>query len=262
MRRQIIITALTRMAKPRVCVAGYDPQTQVYVRPVIPYQGVTEPYLVRGGKLAIKPFALVEFDFLCPEVSPPHTEDWVINTKAPYQTQGFLAEDQRTALLQQIAQSQVSDLFGIEVVENRIPAGQGARSLGVIKAQVITRVMYREERDGRYKLRLSFVDQAGVHYESVPVTDMAAYHFCQHQRVGKRVSPSRICPSLVQTLNRQDAYLHLGLARPFAPTGGSPMCFLQVIGIFSVPDFLAGKDYTDFLLAEQKVGELDDDAPF
>jgi len=86
MRKKVIMTDLSKIKGSIVCIAGYDYNDRVHVRPVIPYEGINETFLFEGSKLIIKPFAIVEFDFLRHIPNPPHSEDWEVNTGALCQT--------------------------------------------------------------------------------------------------------------------------------------------------------------------------------
>lgn len=78
MKRQIVITDLTRMREPKVCIAGYA-KDWTSLRPVVPFRGIPEWFLRKHERLIIRPFAVVEFDFLRAVPKAPHTEDWEID---------------------------------------------------------------------------------------------------------------------------------------------------------------------------------------
>ncbi len=86
MKATLTITDLTRMQGDRVCVAGYLPDTTC-VRPVFAKGGLTEEWLRVRGQVAIRPFAVIEFDLhgTAPMPLPPHTEDRIID--ATYRVQ-------------------------------------------------------------------------------------------------------------------------------------------------------------------------------
>jgi hypothetical protein len=74
MAREMIVTDVTRMRAPRVCVAGYFSDDGVPVRPVIPYRygdDITEEFLWKGEHLIVQPFAEVRLAFGAPVSDPP-----------------------------------------------------------------------------------------------------------------------------------------------------------------------------------------------
>lgn len=101
----LTITDLTRMQGDRVCVAGYLPDNTC-VRPIFAKGGLTEEWLHVRGKVATRPFAVIEFDMQGkPSMPlPPHTEDRIIDpahrirrgTLTPEETRGVVREGRRS----------------------------------------------------------------------------------------------------------------------------------------------------------------------
>jgi hypothetical protein len=123
---------------------------------------------------------------------------------------------------------------------------RGDRSLGTARALVPAFVSLAAERDGRLKPRLTFRTAADDATWDFPIVDLA---FCGY--VESRRSTSSL-PAIEMDLNRTlcecaAIYARLGLARPFQ--GGEwseERCYVQVIGLHTLPDYLGGRCWADF----------------
>ena len=147
MKERVIITDLTRMRRPRVCVAGYLPDCSC-VRPVFRRRWPVENWLRCQGKVIIRPFAVVEFDFTDtdPQITPPHTEDRIVNPVYRLAV-GTLTTEEQLSLLRRTAIRGVEDIFGAPVYRTSggsayVQMGEGVRSLGTIEPQEIRRISY------------------------------------------------------------------------------------------------------------------------
>ena len=112
MKATLTITDLTRMQGDRVCVAGYLPDG-VCVRPVFAKGGLTEGWLRAGRQLAIRPFAMIEFEMQgTPRaLLPPHTEDRIINPA--YRVRGAaLTPEERAEWCAKAEDPAVAAIFG------------------------------------------------------------------------------------------------------------------------------------------------------
>lgn len=236
MRKRIIITDLSKMKGDKVCIFGIDKDGKA-IRPVIPYSGVREIYLLKeNGQLIIKPFAEVEFDFISqlpPE--PPHTEDWEINTLYNPRLIRKLLGSERRRFLEEILDRSVNEIFGAEIHDNQyINPGAGNRSIGTIKVNVVKFVEYSMRDNGKYKYRIKFQDNSNGDYD-LPVTDCAFRRYCDEQRIQKQRSVGFIGAELQRRFNQIDVFLRVGLARPFERMHNR--CYLQVSGIHTFPDY-------------------------
>ena len=178
MIKKIIITDLSRMKDSRVCIAGYDFSNRVHIRPVIPYEGIHEYFLFEGGKLIIKPFAIIEFNLLRHIPNPPHSEDWEVNTDVRPKLVRNLSESGKKEFLNFIKDDAVNSIFGADIHEQRyIKAGEGNCSLGTIKSNSIQSVKYSLNYSGGYDYRITFTDDTKAIYD-LPVTDLAFRAYC------------------------------------------------------------------------------------
>jgi len=206
MKKEIIITDLSRMHGDRVCIFGIDEEGKP-IRPVIPFSSIEESYLFdEKGQQIIKPFAKIEFDLRDTSLEPPHTEDWEINTSNKPRLIGSISEEDRTKFLGSISDGLVKDIFGAEIHEKRYTnPGDGKRSLGTIKVAKVLDVNYSIKEGGKYKYRMTFSDMSGEIY-NLPVTDCAFREYCDAQRIRGGKNPVSISNELRQSLNQSNLF--------------------------------------------------------
>jgi hypothetical protein len=255
--RSVIITDVTRMKPPRVCIAGYFESDLKPVRPTILFEGIKEEFLYQEGELIIKPFSIVEFRFLRHEPDPPHTEDWVIDPNYK-RLVGRIEVEERIDFLEKIKDQCIEKIFGADIYHAEeggyyVKKGEGARSLGTIIPCQISYISYRELEQAKWDYRITLVDQCGKEYR-LPITDLEFRKHCDHRRViGEH--PDKIALGLKERFNRCKLYLRIGLARGWERF--PERCYLQITALYSFPDYLEEKDFNDF----SKVMK-DDEVPF
>jgi len=243
--KRLIITDLSRMKEGRICIVGIDREDNV-IRPVIPYGGVKEDYILdKTGKPIITPFAEIEFKFIRPLSKPPHSEDWELDTNYMPRFVGRPSEENLIGFLERISDRSVRDIFGAAIHEGRYTnLGEGNRSLGAVKAVKVMGVNYSMKEDGNYKYRITFSDMGGNIY-NLPVTDCAFRRYCDRMRVLEGRSTSAIGLELQQRLDQRETFLRVGLTRPFAKMHNR--CYLQVSGIHAFPDYREKNPYREKL---------------
>ena len=232
MKKEIIITDLSRMHGDGVCIFGIDEEGKP-IRPVIPYSSIRESYLFdENGQQIIKPFVKIEFDLRDTSPEPPHTEDWEINTSNKPRLIGYISEEDRIKLLGNISDGLVKDIFGAKIHEKRYTnPGEGRRSLGTIKVAKILDVNYSLKEEGKYQYRITFSDISGEIY-NLPITDCAFREYCDAQRIRADNNPVSISDELRQKLNQSELFLCIGLTRLFRDVH-----WLQVSGLHAFPDY-------------------------
>jgi len=251
-KRAVVITDLTRMKPPRVCVGGYFLDEKTCVRPVIPHEGITEEFLFSNGALVIKPFAVVEFDFIRHIPDPPHTEDWEIDPDYHRLIREQLLKDEQKEFLKRLVEKDqsISMIFGSNLHrDNGTPYvlyGEGERSLGTIRPKDVQYVKYAPNSSGKWDYRITFIGHdEGNDAFNLPITDLAYRNYCDHERSVKRVDPKAITLHLKTRFNHMETYFRVGLARRF-PNRFPNHCYLQITGIYTFPDYLQGRNFTDF----------------
>jgi hypothetical protein len=241
LKRQLIITDVTRMQEGRVCIAGYD-QNGRCVRPVLPPPGIYESNLYSKGQLIVFPFAVVMFDLQQQIVEPPHTEDWRYDpTSVSFVRK--LDEKQRRETLEKTLFPDLAAIFEVPILSGPghfVMAGQGPRSLGTIQPKQILEALYRHI-ESKWDYRLHFVDGNDKTYR-LGVTDLSWRYYNDFQFNGGH-SADEISATLTRKLRSNQVYLRVGLARHWEKY--PDRCYLQLTGIYTFPDYLEGKTFAD-----------------
>jgi len=254
MKRTMIVTDVTRMAAPRVCVAGFFSDNGVAVRPVMPYKSgkdITEEFLWKKDLLIVRPFAEVRLSFMRPTPEPPHTEDWEIDTRPGLELVRNLSQDERHAFLQDHLDPSVESIFGAPIQDDRyICMGEGVRSLGTVLARSVSEATYGQKQyegeEAKWEYRIRFTDASGSEFAPA-VTDLTFRAACDYLRDRKGWDLSRISTWMTDFLGAagREVYLRIGLARGWEKH--PDRCYLQVTGVYSFPDYLGGKALCDLV---------------
>lgn len=242
MKTELIITDVTRMQEPRVCIAGYDSRGRC-IRPVLPPPGIHENSLYLKGQVVVSPFSVISFDLQNQISEPPHTEDWRYDPGSV----SFIAklgEKQKREELEKSLFPNVQAIFDVQILSqpgHYVLEGHGPRSLGTVRPRQVLEASY-EEWDDKWKPRLSFVDNEAKSYR-LTVTDLAWRYYCDSQRRANH-SAGKISAMLTSELRSRQVYLRVGLARHWEKH--PDRCYLQLTGIYTFPDILEGKTFADF----------------
>ena len=252
MKQQIAITDLTRMQKPKVCIAGYA-RDGTCIRPVIPFQGIGEWFLRKDDRLIIRPFAVVELDFLRRVPESPHTEDWEIDRLHRRLVTPQLPDEKKQRLLEKTARDSVAEIFGADIHDDfgfYVKAGDGKRSLGTIRPAEVVGLFYEPQDSGTWDYRIVFKDQAAQTYR-LAITDLTYRHYLDYGRVELNHPLDDTIARLTRFFNQRTTFLRIGLARGWEKY--PDRCYLQVTGIHTFPDYLRGRTYTDFAAPRQNL---------
>jgi hypothetical protein len=221
----IVLSHLTRMEAPRICVAGIEAATGRHIRPTT---GRSKP-LTRAllaeerGPFALG--ALLELGDIRSNPNPPETEDhlfWPNRARLV----GQLSPNRYLDLIRSNARHSLRAIFGEDLKRyNRsyaIEAGRGSASLGILKLQRKADIRI----DSYGKLRLQLV-RAGEMPAYLPVTDLRFVE-ADHSTIREDVVAD------VKTRMRRgiEVYLMLGLSRAFLGEGDDrERHWLQVNGL-------------------------------
>lgn len=133
---QIIVNHVTRMDRPRICVAGIHRSSLRHIRPVTPRTDLITRDLLRenGGPFGCG--ALVDIGSAVPHPSSPETEDHLFVTAHAKHIEDLDGQTY-VDLLRQISHPDIHSAFGADLVEVRpckfaVHAGHGTCSLAVI----------------------------------------------------------------------------------------------------------------------------------
>jgi len=251
MKEELVITDLTRMYHGHVCIAGYDKYRHCY-RPILPPPGIGQGSLIQGGRAIIFPSAVVEFDLLEPHPMPPHSEDIFYEPTSPRYIRRVknwekVLEWSLFNSVDVIFDQPIHDDLGFYVMDH-----QGTRSIGTVKPSYISKVIYAEGPEGAWDYRLMFSDNLGNIYR-LKITDLTWHYYCDSLRSNGH-EPSEIASQLTDILRSSKVYLRIGLARGWKKF--PDRCYLQINGIYTFPDYLDGKIFSDFLSKGQELREI------
>ena len=130
--------------------------------------------------------------------------------------------------------------------DRNVAPGAETRSLGTITG---VRVEYVSvgEINGRLRYGLSFLEPGGRRFRDLPINDLTF-------RTGMRRSvdalgdgPSAEEAVLEALLNVERIYLRVGLTRPRQIGDRPDMCWTQITGVYTFPDYMEGKSFADFV---------------
>jgi hypothetical protein len=222
---RIAVNHVTRMALPRVCVAGIALETFEHVRPTTPSSDTLTRELLReeGGPFGMG--AIVELGPTAPCPSPPEVEDRRFRPASARRIEDMHSEE-FLSLLERISAPDLESAFGpaLERVGWRyaVEAGHGDRSLAVIETSGRP-ILAVDEQFGKLQLRLDDVEPPCY----IPVTDIRFYGDDQ-----KTIKTSAVENVRVRLRRGVDVFLMLGLARAYKASGDDrERHWLQVNGL-------------------------------
>lgn len=232
-RKQIIITGITRMNLGHICVSGIDPQTWRFVRPLF-RTGLTRDFVLDGATQVVNHFNLVELELT--NYQPGHvyhTEDWMIN------------ESFAPKLIRHLSDSEIANVMNRMAVSNLNQAMRPQdKSLFIVKVRKIWAI-WDEVSYGKFKVRMTFMDDAGVLHDKIPVTDLLTLAFVKYQ---KSRGNDNYSAELMSAFNANtQRYIRIGLTRPFRDK-----CWKQVTAIITIPDLFNGSSFSFY---EKLIGD-------
>lgn len=223
MQVEVLITDVTSLGSPRVCIAGLAGDRVIRLQDPVP----TETWVDGIGGLL--PGDLVSVDWTHSQVTrPPHVEDgrWNMGTCARIRR---LSEDQLTETLRTHAFGSVEEVYGSPWIRGKngncaFRPGSGSSSLASVRASsVAVHVSFG-------KVRVAFADTR-EEWSNVPLQDLA---------VKRHLKDCTACRMRIQHYLRAEfhggpALLRVGLAREWPVGDYRPACWMQVNHIFLVP---------------------------
>lgn len=208
MAHRFLVSHLTRMAAPRICVAGLDVDLR-HVRPVVPGGWEWSALTRASGVFEIG--AMVEFDGWADVGEPPEVEDRR-SARAPTPL-GRLPDERFAALMARVAQPTLTDIFGPTLERTSsgrasTPQHTGRASLGVLTARPVELVTSGDSVRARFADELGDMDLALTDARLVELVD------------GEWRLRRAACTIVGRHIERGDEpRLAVGLTRPFAPPG-------------------------------------------
>jgi Dual OB-containing domain len=221
---RIVLTHLTRMEAPRICIAGIDPDGGRHVRPTTgPLQQLTRELLAeQGGPFALG--SLVDLGEVKPDCNPPETEDhrfWPDRARVL----GRVSPARYLELLDEHAQPSLETIFGTDLVRHEwtyaIDQDRGVASLGVLRVRRKPDIAI--DKFGKLRLRLNDAKRPAF----LPVTDV---RFVQADH--RTVKADVLAEARTRMRRGVDVLLMVGLARAFQREGDEcARHWLQVNGV-------------------------------
>src|SRR5215213_3627468 len=252
----IVITDLTRMYGTRICIAGYtllEGKPVKCIRPELNYDALVESWLY-SAEGVLRPFSVADFTLLRPRPAPPHVEDWIVERRYTLVTD--FAPELVEPVMTLTCSASVWELYdGLAEYDHSwfVPARAETRSLGTIRPKRLVGLAHRwREERSKWDYRIGFDDESEERFW-LPVTDLALRYFLDRRRVADHIGPIEAADAAFRLLNDgRTVFLRIGLTRPF---GDFDRCFVQVTGVYTIPDYLDGKCHADF------APSLEDESP-
>ena len=124
--------------------------------------------------------------------------------------------------------------------------GSGAASLGTLRVELLG-IRVTRESNGELRYRVLFRNEVGA-YNRLSVSDLTFRLWADHVRRSHEGSIEHVNQVLRELFRPSiNVWLRIGLARPKQfESHAKPVCYLQVTGIHTLPDYLDGAAWYDF----------------
>ncbi len=242
MRKLLAITDVTHMWSDIVCIAGLTEDLQC-IRPVTE-GGVRIWSLYKSKAPVIFPSSKIWIDLSPAQVAPPHTEDQNFDPVSIEFKDSFETHHWEKLLLLSSFGS-VQHIFDGRLVDRQVAPGTKTRSLGTIKDVKVTN-LHADLRYDRVGWRLDFQDESGEQHNNFPVNDLAFRGLARNLH-DSGLSLDDVADRLYERISQSEkVYLRVGLARPTAVGKYGEACWAQVTGVYTFPDYLNGRIWSDF----------------
>ncbi len=220
MRTTLVVLAVTKM-RAGFCVAGIDPATGGWVRPVKDFGSLRLGDISYRDRTPIRPLDKVTLDLVRPRPSPPHVEDWQCDfLRRPPDRAGTVADDELAAALDEWAEPDADAVLA-----------RHERSLALVRAAPFALTSDLDAATGRLDVRL---DCPELGLARTPVTDLRARALARQGLIGESATSA-------------DLEGRFGVARWFVAVGLSRefdgRIWPLVVGLHAVPGIPVTVDY-------------------
>jgi hypothetical protein len=202
---QIVVTHLTRMAYPYICVAGLDTRTGRHVRPTL-YGRLGREWADNGGHFQLG--AQVDLGQARHVGQPPEIEDYRFEPHRIRRLEAMPPERFWEALTG-CAEESLAAVFGPELEAVRqtfaCDEGHGAASLGCVRPAATPELFISDNGNLRLRVQLDGAERL------LPVTDRRCYRI----DAGAFVVAEEVAGALQARLaDQEEVLLTVGLTRP------------------------------------------------
>jgi hypothetical protein len=114
--------------------------------------------------------------------------------------------------------------------------------LGTIQPKTIVKVIYAPDDRRAWDYRLHFYDRKDEFYR-LKIVDLSWHYYCDSLR-GEGTEPAAVAEKLTEIMQKRKVYLRIGLALGWKEF--PDRCYLQITGVYTLPDYLNGNTFLDF----------------
>jgi hypothetical protein len=223
MKFRIVVTDVTIYGSLR-CVAGWDVDRKAMVRPEPSPRGFWQA-ITCGVNTTFHPGHLVEFQGKKPTTEPPHVREDVVVLGQPHRLGALTRQQFKDALRQSLVASPQA-VFGpcleFSGQKAHVLPGSDCGSLACMELPCV-KFRLHVNRYKKPKLQAMF----SLFGKQLDLSVAAKDFKKTFENDGLQATESLIAGA-------RGLHLRLGLARPFAPGGGKPLCYLQINGIHPI----------------------------
>ncbi|MCC6156559.1 MAG: hypothetical protein IT350_00795 [Deltaproteobacteria bacterium] len=169
---------VTRMRPGAICIAGIDPATGSFARPILPYEAGQFSCLLlarNGGPVRLG--AVIDFGSDVPRSTPPEVEDRLVRP-LPLRASAVLPHGELWAALETRASDSMAhifgpDLMGLEGASLGVLEGKGRASLGVFRPSAPPMILHKRDESMKESLRVRVATDLGI--ANLSLTDARFY---------------------------------------------------------------------------------------
>lgn len=230
--KEIVVMAMTRMANG-ICVAGIEPETGKWVRPV--RLDVSDPMerciqltdFIIKGKPQLANLSPTQFWLIEPRPDPPHIEDWLLDRgHKPHLLREFTDKEKLDFLKANEDKTSIERLLSRKC------------SLGLINPDDFSIHFCPNKAGTDISIRISF-SLKGLAYEDKSCPDLKMRALGRKLLLYFKKTEYRLSKREFQRKGYKNCFFVLGLTRLYKGEN-----WLMVVGVHSIPEYKAEIDFT------------------
>lgn len=141
---EIVVSHITRMTYPRICIAGISEESRAHIRPVTAKTDLLTRSLLAGEGGPLQLGSRIDLGETKPLPNPPENEDHWCET-ANFRARGALEDEKYLELVESIAVDNLTVAFGSELRSHgrsyAVDPGEGKHSLACVRASADERLV-------------------------------------------------------------------------------------------------------------------------